>query len=204
MAHKQAIIVAAAHGAFLATGYSVASVNHIAADAGVSIKTLYRHFSSKEDLFDAVIQSACSDARAAGQSQADDTDPDWYALAPATALREAGAAYLHHVLSPDQLGLYRVVIADAWRIPDLGTRYAEATLRVAETLFVGYVDVWADKAGWKITDKRQAARLFCGLLRMQIFEVTLFGMATPSADEIASCAERAAQRMLTLLEQGDC
>ena len=39
---------------------------------------------------------------------------------------------------------------------------------------------------------------------MQIFKVTLFGMATPTAGEIASSADRAAQRMLTLLEQGDC
>ena len=62
----------------------------------------------------------------------------------------------------------------------------EATLGVAETLFVGCVDIWVEKAGWKIADKRYAARLFCGLLRMQIFEVTLFGMATPTADETAS------------------
>ncbi len=204
MAHKQAIIVAAAHRAFLASGFSAASVNHIAADAGVSIKTLYRHFRSKEDLFDAVIQTACSDAKAGLPSPARDAEPAWYGLAPATALRAAGTEYLQHVLSPDQLGLYRVVIADAWRIPNLGTRYAEATLGVAEALFVGYLDIWVNKAGWRISDQRHAARLFCGLLRMQIFEVTLFGLATPSAVEITSCADRAAERMLTLLEQGNC
>lgn len=130
---------------------------------------------------------------------------DWYVLAPATALREAGAAYLHHVLSPDQLALYRVVIADAWRIPDLGTRYAEVSLGVAETLFVGYVDIWVEKAGWKIADKRHAARLF---LRAPTDPDFSKGHSSewrrPPRAKSRAVRTAHARRMLTLLEQGDC
>ncbi len=53
MARKRAAIVVAALTAFLDAGYVEASVNHIAAVAGVSIKTLYRHFDSKDELFSA-------------------------------------------------------------------------------------------------------------------------------------------------------
>ena len=56
MDQKRAVIVAAALDAFLDAGYAGASVNHIAAAAGVSIKTLYRHYDSKDDLFSAVMQ----------------------------------------------------------------------------------------------------------------------------------------------------
>jgi AcrR family transcriptional regulator len=59
MARKRAVIVDAALKAFLDAGYAEASVNQIAATAGVSIKTLYRHFESKDDLFSAVMQAAC-------------------------------------------------------------------------------------------------------------------------------------------------
>ena len=59
MARKRAAIVDAALKAFLEAGYAEASVNRIAAAAGVSIKTLYRHFESKDDLFSAVMQAAC-------------------------------------------------------------------------------------------------------------------------------------------------
>ena len=59
MARKRAAIVDAALAAFLGAGYAEASVNAIAASAGVSIKTLYRHFESKDELFAAVMQAAC-------------------------------------------------------------------------------------------------------------------------------------------------
>src|SRR3546814_12752228 len=36
------------------------SVNRIAAEAGVSIKTLYRHFDNKDDLFQAVMEEVCA------------------------------------------------------------------------------------------------------------------------------------------------
>ena len=59
MARKRAVIVDAALKAFLEAGYAEASVNRIAAAAGVSIKTLYRHYDSKDDLFSAVMEAAC-------------------------------------------------------------------------------------------------------------------------------------------------
>ncbi len=61
MTRKRKMIVDAALQAFLESGYGESSVNRIAAAAGVSIKTLYRHFESKDELFNAVMQAACSD-----------------------------------------------------------------------------------------------------------------------------------------------
>src|SRR6516165_9354722 len=37
----------------------ISSVNRLLAPAGVSIKTVYRHFDNKDDLFSAVMQAAC-------------------------------------------------------------------------------------------------------------------------------------------------
>ena len=59
MARSRASLVKAAREAFLSSGYGESSVNRIAQEAGVSIKTLYRHFDSKDELFGAVIAGLC-------------------------------------------------------------------------------------------------------------------------------------------------
>src|SRR6202030_3631458 len=84
MARKRAAIVDAALKAFLEAGYAEASVNRIAAAAGVSIKTLYRHYESKDDLFSAVMQAACG--KPGGADDEGEPPPPWYAEPPAKAL----------------------------------------------------------------------------------------------------------------------
>src|SRR3979411_2200389 len=90
MARKRAAIVDAALKAFLDAGYAEASVNQIAATAGVSIKTLYRHFESKDDLFSAVMQAACGKTPGADVPEGDEPPPVWYDALPADALPKAG------------------------------------------------------------------------------------------------------------------
>jgi AcrR family transcriptional regulator len=99
MARKRAQIVAAARQAFLDEGYAGSSVNRIADAAGVSIKTLYRHFESKDDLFSAVMQAACENpSDGAGRN-------NWEAQPPESGIALAGEEYLRHALSPDQIAL---------------------------------------------------------------------------------------------------
>lgn len=54
--HKR--IIEAAKKEFLAYGYSDASLRRIAADAGIQVGGLYRHFASKEALFEALVEPA--------------------------------------------------------------------------------------------------------------------------------------------------
>src|SRR5260370_17337164 len=61
MEQKRTAIVAAARRAFLDSGYSQASMDGIAESAGVSVKTIYRHFENKDELFSAVMQAVCHD-----------------------------------------------------------------------------------------------------------------------------------------------
>ena len=60
MAGKRALILKAAREAFLTAGFGGASMEAIAAAAGVSIMTLYRHARTKDDLFEAVVSEACA------------------------------------------------------------------------------------------------------------------------------------------------
>lgn len=194
MARKRAALVAAAEAAFLERGYAGASVNEIAAAAGVSIKTLYRHFDDKDDLFSAVMQAACG--RTSGGKA-----PAWYALPPAEALPLAGKDYLHHVLSPQQLALYRVVVRDAHRFPELGRRYSEETAGGRDAVFAGYLDLWCSRAGWSVRDKQGAAQVFAALLKVRLFDEAVL-LKPPSEARIAAKARSAAAAMLALLRAG--
>src|SRR5271155_348052 len=56
---RRATIVDIAHAAFLADGYAATSMSTIAAKVGGSKATLYNYFSSKEELFAAVVSKKC-------------------------------------------------------------------------------------------------------------------------------------------------
>ena len=64
---KRAAIVAAAIAEFRARGFESTSMDRIATEAGVSKRTVYNHFPSKDDLFEHILQELweCSAAVAA-------------------------------------------------------------------------------------------------------------------------------------------
>jgi TetR/AcrR family transcriptional regulator of autoinduction and epiphytic fitness len=54
---KRAIIINGAEDIFLSMGYELASMDKIAAKAGVSKRTVYNHFNSKENLFEVIVDN---------------------------------------------------------------------------------------------------------------------------------------------------
>lgn len=67
-------VLRAARDAFAASGYSV-SLDEIAARAGVGPGTVYRHFPSKEELFEAVVTARVRDLIDDARGRSDDADP---------------------------------------------------------------------------------------------------------------------------------
>jgi AcrR family transcriptional regulator len=67
-------VLRAAQDAFAASGYGV-PLDEIAAMAGVGPGTVYRHFPSKEELFEAVVTARLRDLIAAARGLATDPDP---------------------------------------------------------------------------------------------------------------------------------
>ncbi len=201
--------MSAAREAFLDGGYGKTSMDSIAKAAEVGIKTLYRHFENKDDLFNAVMQAACNpeafdEVTGEWRKQADEPDRAWFSKPPRTALVAAGIEYLQHVLSEEQLDLYRVVTQDAHRFPELGRRYREQVVERSYEVFLGYLNLWSSGESWKIRDKRGAALTFAALLRAGIFEEVLHGLRKFSDSEIAAHARRSAASMLVLLNSGSC
>jgi TetR/AcrR family transcriptional regulator, mexJK operon transcriptional repressor len=111
---KRDAILSAARRQFLASGYDATSMETIAADAGVSIMTLYRHARSKDELFEAVVKIECDAEH--GEAAVED-----FLSHPLTeALSTVAEQLIKEVLAPDRIAVLRAVIAETGRFPHLG------------------------------------------------------------------------------------
>ncbi len=194
MAGKRELLVNAARAAFLSSGYAESSVNRIAKDAGVSIKTLYRHFESKDDLFSAVITGLC------GNPVEPSADLPWSEEPPNIAFIMMGLKYLELILAPEEIALYRVIIRDNVRFPQLGECYREEALRPRQRIFAAYLDRWAPTCDWNIREHDRAVSTFFALLQRDLLEPVLLGGSHPTTTQVRYQAERAAFDMLMLIE----
>ena len=108
----EAILEAAGH-LFREQGYGAVSMDQIARDAGVSKATVYAHFESKDRLFAAMIHNACA-VYAQGLMPA---------MTEMEDVREALTKICREIerflLAPRTLGIYRVIIAEGPRFPEL-------------------------------------------------------------------------------------
>lgn len=132
MARKRAAILAAAKDIFLEQGFEGASMESIAAAADVSIMTLYRHAESKDDLFAAVIASACDPNDE--EEQAGFIELMKRPLAE--VLVEVGMIAQARLANHETVALMRAVMAETARFPQLG--------ETAYSGFVGHLEQFAE------------------------------------------------------------
>jgi AcrR family transcriptional regulator len=203
MEQKRSAIVAAARRAFLDSGYAQTSMDAIAELAEVSVKTIYRHFENKDELFSAVMQAVCHDN---GVSPGEQNVASlalrypWFDDASVQGLTAGGKEYLDHVLSDEQLSLYRVVTRDAHRFPELGRRYQREVVSGRAEIFVKYIDRCVRTNKWKVKSPRDAGNVFEALLRAGLFEEVLHGIKTFERKDIVAHARSVANVMWKLMQ----
>ncbi len=116
---KRQLILTSATAIFAREGFSHAGMEHIARDAGVSTATLYAHFPSKADLFRIVVESAidgiAARVRATVHLEGDARE----------RLTAFGLAYAEFYSDPVSRSLFRMVIAERRRFPDLAHHFRE-------------------------------------------------------------------------------
>jgi AcrR family transcriptional regulator len=203
MEQKRIAIVAAAKRAFLESGYSQTSMDVIAEFAEVSVKTIYRHFENKDELFSAVMQAVCHDngVTSEGKNVASlALKYPWFDDASLQGLAAGGKEYLDHLLSEEQLSLYRVVTRDAHRFPELGRRYQKEVVIGRTEMFVKYIDRCARTNKWRVKSSRSAGNVFEALLRAGLFEEVLHGIRTFETKDIVAHAQSAAIVMWKLMQ----
>lgn len=112
---KRAAILGAATELFLTLGYDGTSLAKVAAQAGVSTATLFKRFATKAALFDAII----TEHWAIGEEPANVPEPG----NPVDGLTRIGRHYVELLTRDEMVALFRIVIAEAPRFPEIGQRH---------------------------------------------------------------------------------
>lgn len=114
---KTAAIVEAAKKTFLARGFDGASMDQIALTAGVSKRTVYNRFRSKEELFGAAIEESCKTLVPIN------VDVIEASLPPKEFIRQMSRQFVEGILDPDAISLRRIAGFEAERTPEIGQSY---------------------------------------------------------------------------------
>ncbi|MFM0557463.1 TetR/AcrR family transcriptional regulator [Paraburkholderia sediminicola] len=117
---KRSAILDGARTVFLRQGFGLATMDDVASVAGVGKQTVYRHFKSKEALFIGLVISMCAEVGALASAQVEQTG-----ASPEVELRELGWLLAQNLIAPDSLRLYRTIVAEAERLPELGHVFYE-------------------------------------------------------------------------------
>jgi TetR/AcrR family transcriptional repressor of mexJK operon len=159
---KAESILAAAQRMFLASGFGAVSMDVIAREAGASKATLYAYFSSKEELFGAVV--AREGERYFRGFTARELDP----RDAEASLTEIAHRFLELVLSPDAIAVNRITIAEAVRFPQLGEVFWRAGPERTRNQIEAFLCRAAEAGTLDVADARLAAEQFIALLRSDI------------------------------------
>jgi TetR/AcrR family transcriptional regulator, mexJK operon transcriptional repressor len=123
---KRSAILDGAKTVFLSQGFGLATMDDVAAAAGVGKQTVYRHFKSKEALFVGLVSSMCTEVGGVLSNAQNEQS----AGEPEAELRKLGWMLAQILITPDYLRLYRAIVAEAERLPELGQVFYENGAKV--------------------------------------------------------------------------
>lgn len=159
---KRSQILSGAANVFAADGYEGASMARIAAVAGVSKGTLYNHFDSKAALFTAYVGGKCAENLALVFDNANHEGD------PAEVLHDIGKRMVQMMLSDVGLAIYRVVIAEAAKFPDLARGFFEAGPARAIGFMAGWLAEETRRGRLNVPDPAFAAEQFFNLCQTRL------------------------------------
>lgn len=162
---------------FLENGYGNLSLETIAREARVSMRTLYSQFGGKAGLFGAVIRR-CSDQFVTSLSEDSALEGS-----PEEALVAFARQFLHGITRPDAVRIRAILIGESLRFPDLATQFYEQgpqrTLLHLEKFFARQ-----QQAGYFVAiDPHVLADQFLSALRSERSQKLQLGLE-PTPDEL--------------------
>lgn len=164
-------ILGAARQVFLQHGFAAASMDAVARKAGVGKATLYIYFAGKNELFEAVIL--------------EERDRFAVSLLSGAASREStlqklqrfGEAIVAFLISDDVVASYRMVVAEAGRVPELGRAfYLNGPSKLLDRL-EDFMLTSMQSGALREADPRRAAEHLIDLVRGDLQLCALLGVS---------------------------
>ena len=170
MPAKAAQVMEAGSKLFTEQGFGAVSMDQVAKTAGVSKATVYAHFQSKEQLFVAIVRAACLSYAENVMPEVRDA-PDMR-----SALTRIGRSIAGFLMAPRTMAIYRVIVAEGPRFPDLAQRYYETGPRTFKRLLTQYLTDAMSQGLLKIDNPRLASEQFCSMVRGPLYMQVLLGL----------------------------
>ncbi|WP_312471945.1 TetR/AcrR family transcriptional regulator [Brucella sp.] len=172
---RQAILRAAAQ-LFFEQGYATTSIDAIIERTGGSKRTIYSEFGNKEGLFLALVADS-ADRAISALSLDYNTQNDL----PNT-LTVFGTHLLAVYMSPPVLGIYRIIITEAGRIPDLARLFYERGPGRTTEHLAKVLQAAADRKEIRIGDPLLVAGHFVGMIRDNLHLQVVLGLRPPPTE----------------------
>jgi TetR/AcrR family transcriptional repressor of mexJK operon len=176
----------AAMSVFLEKGYANATLDDVIARSGGSRQTLYSLFGGKQGLFEALITERNNKILAPLNAEhLLDRTPD-------EVLAEVAIRYLETVMTPDMLGIHRLVVAEGIFMKELAERFWEMGPAHTRALLAEYFEQQNRRGTLRLNSPEQAAQQFWGMLLGSFQMQCLLGLReAPGPEEIAAFVKSA-------------
>ncbi len=172
---KRAAILDVAKRLFSQNGFDGASMDQIAAEAGVSKLTVYSHFGDKESLFSAAIRAKCEEQL-----------PSTLFLAGLEgSLREQltaiARAFLQLVTSEEAIAMHRMMMAPGTGDTHVRELFWQAGPQQVKDVFAGFLRSRVARDELRIPDIARATSQFFCLIKGELHMQMLCGMCCDAA-----------------------
>jgi TetR/AcrR family transcriptional repressor of mexJK operon len=151
-AERRDTLLSAAEQVFLAKGYVSTTMADIAQAAGMSKKTIYQVFDSKKELFDALMIDRLAVLR---------IQPEDAGRPPAVVLGGVLLDMARFVLSPKQIALTRLILAEIASTPEVGDVMKVRCVQVERTM-QNWLALQVSRGIFDIPDIPSAAAMLFG------------------------------------------
>ncbi|MEM9216816.1 MAG: TetR/AcrR family transcriptional regulator [Cyanobacteria bacterium P01_F01_bin.150] len=185
---KRAAVIKAATEEFGSRGFSGASMDRIAEAANVSKRTVYDHFPSKDDLFQAIIDEIL---QRIGKMPAH----EYSAEKPLDKqLLAIGKTFATTITGEDFMKLSRVLLSRFIQSPEWAHNTITAYARLRRDM-IDFFEAGKKDGRLKIRNSEKAAAQFCGLIKEIAFWPELIAGQEPISTRERNAAVKSAVEM---------
>jgi AcrR family transcriptional regulator len=185
-------LIQAAEDVFIERGYGLATMDDVSRRAGMSKKTIYQLFATKQALFAALIAQYTEHLMTPIKT-------DDGSRSPRAVLEDFLRQVARFVLSPRQVAMHRLVISEALRTPELAQAFLREAMDHGRRTLVQWFEGQRERGALNIEDADEAASILCGFVISEPQLRLLYGQDEPPT---WAMIDRRVQRGLDIFFRG--
>jgi TetR/AcrR family transcriptional repressor of mexJK operon len=175
-AKRRAAIIEIAKRSFLEMGYENTSMSAIALEMGGSKGTLWTYFTSKEELFAAVIENVAA-AFQSFTAMALNTEND-----TPTVLTRFCETFISRISLPEAIAIQRLVVSQAVRAPGLARIFYDRGPAINHNMISNYIGRQMLAGKLRVDDPAEAGKMLLDLCTAGYHDHIFYGLKTPDKE----------------------